>query len=915
MTPGESIQLDRVPNETGVIDGDDLENPSQMINIELVSITRKEELPDEVEATKKAFSTPIQRIQLSLDSKNTGNHHYYLKNYQLAKTYYENSLRYLQDSEEWTSEFQKNANSLRVSVLLNISNCLNKLGDHKSVLKYCSDAIKIEKDNIKALYLRAISNMNLDDPEEARVDLYRAASIQPQNIQIRKKLSEVIKVILRAPKSQIPLHMTVNDAKYGDKNVLTTLDVVESDEIVRWVNDSAEFPEPVLLEKEEIISLNDDKNTNPEDSKKKISSDSPKYLKDLDETTHSCRHKYKNINIKDIVPANNITNNEDNKNDIFNNESNVKSEIAKKYERLLSGNLGELNSNSGMGAFSRTKYNGKEMISNIRSKPLFKSIFKNFKSYGYNKRFKSNESHDSSEYITVDQKVAEVAKTKIISKKIQDEIDATSKVGDAQKDILKTFKNLTISPSPYLSDTKNVNDKTTESPKTRSLPLSCVLSSQYKNNWKNSPTNNMRSKSPVSLPTNSIQNTSSNSGNDSKIVDGDFSFDDLSKAISKLNFELSNTSSVLDSFLNKYKRNSIDVYDSTTKNILEQLYDLELFYNKIHFLLLNKKSIDDYLDLSNTNNCEYKHYKDPSNSNKIPNTNLPHLNNSSNNTQMNNPILNSNKEENKHIFIEKNPSLSSIDSKRSLSVPIHEEEFIDNNSSYYDNNEYYDYDNKNPNTTLKDKSKPVNSTPYMMFNNNKVPQSKVGLKPKSSFEGFSSQGEVSRGRTKIRDQNGSVTRVSRNFVVENKVNVLQNARKSSSSLQILSNDKRASNNPKRNTTLPYKNQTNLQNGKSSSSLSFRNQSLEYNRLGRSNDTYPSLEVGGPIAKMNCFPKYMSCLQNNSYPQFKCYQPSHQYKTEYGLNHNYFYQNHEIDYVGGSTNTKRCPFFCNMIAHN
>ncbi|KAH8739218.1 hypothetical protein FG386_000694 [Cryptosporidium ryanae] len=203
MVPGKSIQLNRAANEEKESDGNNTENDSQVINVELVSITRKEELPDEVEAAKRAFSTPIQRTQLSLDSKNTGNHHYCLENYKLARTYYENSLRYLQDSEEWTPDLQKSADSLRVSILLNISNCLNKLGDYKSVQKYCSDAIKIEKNNIKALYLRAVSNINLNDPEEARADLYKAASIQPQNAQIRKKLLEVGSILVNLYESLV----------------------------------------------------------------------------------------------------------------------------------------------------------------------------------------------------------------------------------------------------------------------------------------------------------------------------------------------------------------------------------------------------------------------------------------------------------------------------------------------------------------------------------------------------------------------------------------------------------------------------------------------------------------------------------------------------------------------------------------
>ncbi|KAH8739217.1 hypothetical protein FG386_000693 [Cryptosporidium ryanae] len=724
-----------------------------------------------------------------------------------------------------------------------------------------------------------------------------------------------VKVILRAPKSQIPLQMTVNNAKYGDKNVSATLDVVNSDEVVRWVNDTAKSPELSLSDKQKIIDLKGNQDIGCKSSQKEEGNGSPKHLKSLDEDAHFCRHRYKNISIRDLIPAYNITSNEDNKtdpsnneNDVPNNEGNIENEVTRKYEKLLSGNIGERSTNSGMGASGRTKYNGREMTSNIRSKPSIKSIFKNFRSYDHNKRFKSNGSHHSSDPISVDPKTAEAIKVQIISKKIQKEIDTTSKVESVQRDILKTFQNLTVHPSLYLPEDKNKGVEVKELPKTRLLPLSSVLPFQNKNST--------RSKSPTSLQSQSIQSTPSNLVKNFKIVGGHCSFDDLSNAISKLNLELSNTASVLDNFLSKDKHNPVNVDDHITKNILEQLYDLELFYNKIHFLLLNKKNMGNCPDSSGSGNLSgFQNSKNPG---KLPNTSLPRLSNSSVNAKADNTTFNFNDEEKKcdldSAAVEKNQSLNRIDSKRSLSIPLHEEEFINSCcSSYYDNNEYYDYDNRNLNVLLKDKNNPRNTTPSTIINNNQVPQSKVGLKPKSTYE-RSSQGEVIRGRTKMRDQKGNGTRVFRNFISENKQNVLQNARKSSSSLQILSN-RREGSNPMKNPPLVHKNQINVhQNGKNPSFLRSRNQSFEHRRFGGNCETYPSLEVGGPIAKMNGFSKYISCLQNNCYPpQFKHHQPNYQYKTDYGPG--YFLQNHEIDYTDSCVNTRKCPFFCNVIPHN
>ncbi|KAJ1615484.1 putative peptidylprolyl isomerase [Cryptosporidium canis] len=165
------------------------------VTLELVSITRKEDVPDVVASTKKVFTSPIQRMQLSLDSRNLGNHYYNLGDYPNAKIQYENSIKYLDCSEEWTSEEQDQSKPLKISALLNISNCLIKLKEYKSVLKFCSETLNIDKNNVKAMYLRAISNLELDDPEEARADLYKAATLQPQNVEVRTKLQQGINLI------------------------------------------------------------------------------------------------------------------------------------------------------------------------------------------------------------------------------------------------------------------------------------------------------------------------------------------------------------------------------------------------------------------------------------------------------------------------------------------------------------------------------------------------------------------------------------------------------------------------------------------------------------------------------------------------------------------------------------------------
>ncbi|OII74022.1 peptidylprolyl isomerase [Cryptosporidium ubiquitum] len=165
------------------------------IIIQLLSIIKKENVPDIVASTKRIFTSPIQRMQLSLDSKNLGNHYYNLGDYHTAKIHYENSIKYLDSFEEWTLEQQNDSKPIKISALLNISNCMIKLEEHKFVPKYCTEILNLDKNNIKALYLRATSYLKLNDPDEARIDLYKAATLEPQNVEIRTKLQQCTKII------------------------------------------------------------------------------------------------------------------------------------------------------------------------------------------------------------------------------------------------------------------------------------------------------------------------------------------------------------------------------------------------------------------------------------------------------------------------------------------------------------------------------------------------------------------------------------------------------------------------------------------------------------------------------------------------------------------------------------------------
>ncbi|KAL3126939.1 hypothetical protein CHM_7g1510 [Cryptosporidium hominis] len=292
-----------------------------------------------------------------------------------------------------------------------------------------------------------------------------------------------VKVILRAPKSQIPLYMTLNDAKFGNEEVATSLNVVESDEVVRWVNTTNEkSPTNLQIAPQKQLVISDDLARSITNSisdiiknKNKANNSMENRVRDLKSNSilSSERHKYNVSHVKDallvkkMVPEFPIKNDNDNvkanSNEAITVEKNP--EIGK-IEKLLSQDLDKCSSpNSGtMGVSVGSKYNGKELKSNIRKKYFKSSNLKGNKSdYEYNKKFRSNEDfpeyyhdlfpqfNDSSEEKDVDDSPKDsdfdqFRNSEMISKKIQDEIDHASKIESIQCEIVKTFKNLTLSP-------------------------------------------------------------------------------------------------------------------------------------------------------------------------------------------------------------------------------------------------------------------------------------------------------------------------------------------------------------------------------------------------------------------------------------------------------------------------------------
>ncbi|CAL4058809.1 unnamed protein product, partial [Meganyctiphanes norvegica] len=94
--------------------------------------------------------------------------------------------------EEW-----EKLNELKIPLLLNYSQCQLLQGEYYPAIEHCSDVLKHNPDNVKALFRRGKAYIEVFSPAEARTDLLKAAqldeSIAPGCKKLLEKLAQMEK--------------------------------------------------------------------------------------------------------------------------------------------------------------------------------------------------------------------------------------------------------------------------------------------------------------------------------------------------------------------------------------------------------------------------------------------------------------------------------------------------------------------------------------------------------------------------------------------------------------------------------------------------------------------------------------------------------------------------------------------------
>ncbi|XP_005517649.1 PREDICTED: peptidyl-prolyl cis-trans isomerase D [Pseudopodoces humilis] len=131
-------------------------------------------------------------VAIAEDTKNIGNTFFKSQNWAAAAKKYSKSLRYVEASEAVAEEADKpKLKTIALTCVLNIGACKLKLSDWQGAIESCSEVLKIDPANTKALYRRAQGWQGIKDLDQALADLKKAHEIAPEDKAIQ---TETLKI-------------------------------------------------------------------------------------------------------------------------------------------------------------------------------------------------------------------------------------------------------------------------------------------------------------------------------------------------------------------------------------------------------------------------------------------------------------------------------------------------------------------------------------------------------------------------------------------------------------------------------------------------------------------------------------------------------------------------------------------------
>ena len=139
--------------------------------------------------------SPEEKIEEAKKCKDKGNAAYKAKDFDEAAKQYKEGLTYVKDGPE------DEAKSLCKSLWGNVSIVLLKKKDYASVIGYCTNILKMDADNVKALVRRGTAHSRASNFKLATADFVKANELDPKNKTVKKEY-KILKSRIKEAKSK-----------------------------------------------------------------------------------------------------------------------------------------------------------------------------------------------------------------------------------------------------------------------------------------------------------------------------------------------------------------------------------------------------------------------------------------------------------------------------------------------------------------------------------------------------------------------------------------------------------------------------------------------------------------------------------------------------------------------------------------
>lgn len=147
--------------------------------------------------------SPEERLQRAMRAKDTGNGHFKSGDFSQAGEAYATALKLLgyagpkRDAEEvareeevvWADSARREArNKLLLSCCLNLAQCELKQQCYVDAMEHASAAATLDPSSSKAHYRKGLAALSIGLLDQAKVDLTKAARLEPKNAEVRAQL-------------------------------------------------------------------------------------------------------------------------------------------------------------------------------------------------------------------------------------------------------------------------------------------------------------------------------------------------------------------------------------------------------------------------------------------------------------------------------------------------------------------------------------------------------------------------------------------------------------------------------------------------------------------------------------------------------------------------------------------------------